>query len=98
MQNYWNRVCKQKQLYAPVNRPFSSSRGPLCQNEVKCLAFDMEMILHSHANKTHLNKKGWGRESEGFWNSEVAYYRGFRETGPRGPQTVRSFSMMQDSR
>ena len=56
------------------------------------------MILHSHANKTHLNKKGWGRESEGFWNSEVAYYRGFRETGPRDPQTVRSFSMMQDSR
>ena len=27
------------------------------QNEVKCSAFDMEMILHSHANKTHFHKK-----------------------------------------
>ena len=29
----------------------------LCQNEVKCSAFDMEMIFHSHANKTHFHKK-----------------------------------------
>ena len=39
----------------------------------------MEMIFHSHANKTHLHKKGcvstWPHfEGEGFWNSEVAYF------------------------
>ena len=38
-------------------RPFPSSHGPLYQNEVKCSAFDMEMIFHSHANKTHFHKK-----------------------------------------
>ena len=27
------------------------------QNEVKCSAF-VEMIFHSHANKTHFHKKG----------------------------------------
>ena len=42
------------------------------QNEVKCSTFQMEMILHSHANKTHFDKKGC--ESEAFWDSEVAYY------------------------
>ena len=31
---------------------------PLYQNKVKCSAFDMEMIFHSHANKTHFHKKG----------------------------------------
>ena len=41
-----------------ANRPFPSSLGPLYQNEVKCSAFDMEMIFHSHANKTHFHKKG----------------------------------------
>ena len=30
----------------------------LYQNEVKCSAFDVEMIFHSHANKTHFHKKG----------------------------------------
>ena len=40
------------------NKPFPSSPGPLYQNEVKCLAFDIEMIFHSHANKTHFHKKG----------------------------------------
>ena len=34
---------------------FPSSPGPLYQNEVKCSAFDMKMILHSHANKTHFH-------------------------------------------
>ena len=29
-----------------TNRQFSSSPGPLYQNEVKCSAFDMEMIFH----------------------------------------------------
>ena len=41
-----------------VNRPFPSSLGSLYQNEVKCSAFDMEIIFHSHANKTHFHKKG----------------------------------------
>ena len=40
------------------NTPFRSSSGPLYQNEVKCSAFDMEMNVHSHANKTHFHKKG----------------------------------------
>ena len=39
-------------------RPFPSSPGPLYQNEVKCSAFDMEMIFHSYANNTHFLKKG----------------------------------------
>ena len=41
-----------------VNRPFPSSLGPLYKNEVKCSAFDLEMIFHFHANKTHFHKKG----------------------------------------
>ena len=41
-----------------VNRPLPSFPGSLYQNEVKCSAFDMEMIFHSHANKTHFHKKG----------------------------------------
>ena len=53
--------------------------GPLYQNEVKCSAFDMKMIFHSHANKTHFHRKGCVStrphfESEGFWNSEEAYF------------------------
>ena len=40
------------------NRPFPSSPRPLYQNEGRCSAFDMEMIFHSHANKTHFHKKG----------------------------------------
>ena len=39
----------------------------------------MEMIFHFHANKTHFHKKGCVLglvfESEGFWDSEVAYYK-----------------------
>ena len=41
-----------------LNRPFPSSSGLLYQSEVRCSTFDMEMIFHSHANKTHY-KKGW---------------------------------------
>ena len=37
------------------NKPFPSSPE---KNEVKCSAFDMEMIIHFHANKTHFHKKG----------------------------------------
>ena len=40
------------------NRPFPSSPGPLFQNEGRCSAFDMEILFHSHANKTHFHKKG----------------------------------------
>ena len=31
---------------------------PLYHNEVKCSAFDVEMIFHSHEKKTHFHKKG----------------------------------------
>ena len=41
-----------------VSRPLPSSPGPLYQHEVKCSAFYMEMIFHSHANKTNFHKKG----------------------------------------
>ena len=41
-----------------MNRPFPSSPGPLYQNEVKCSSFDIEMIVHSRANKTDFHKKG----------------------------------------
>ena len=41
-----------------INRPFPSSPGPLFQNEGRCSAFDMEIIFHSHPNKTHFHKKG----------------------------------------
>ena len=40
------------------NRPLPSFPGPLYQNEVRCSSFDVEMIFHSHANKTHFHKKG----------------------------------------
>ena len=60
------------------NRPFPSSTGPRYQNEVKCSAFDMEMILYSHANKTRFHENGCALglilkvRVFGFWNSEVA--------------------------
>ena len=39
-------------------RPFPSSPGPLFQNEARCSAFDMQIIFHYHANKTHFHEKG----------------------------------------
>jgi len=53
------------------NLPYRFLRG----QPLKCSAFDMEMIFHSYANKTHFHKKGCVPhfESEGFWNAEVAY-------------------------
>ena len=36
----------------------SEFSGPLYPNEVKYSAFNMEMIFHSHSNKTHFHKKG----------------------------------------
>ena len=44
--------------FLACSRPFPSCPGPLYQNEVRCSAFDMGMIFHSHANKTHFHKKG----------------------------------------
>ena len=41
------------------NRPFPSFPRPLFQNEGRCSAFDMEIIFHSYANKTHFYKKGF---------------------------------------
>ena len=53
-----NEVKAVKRRLKDGNRPFPSSPGPLFQNEGRCSAFDMEIIFHSHANKTHLHKKG----------------------------------------
>ena len=41
-----------------TNKPFPSFPGPLFQNEGRCSAFDVKIIFHSHANKTHFHKKG----------------------------------------
>ena len=41
-----------------INRPFPSFPGPLFENEAKCSVFDVEMIFHSYANKTHLRVFG----------------------------------------
>ena len=40
-----------------ANKPFPSSPRPMYQ-KVKCSVFDLQMIFHSHANKTHFHKKG----------------------------------------
>ena len=40
-----------------ANRLFSSSSWPLYQNEVKCSAFDMALILLPHAMKTIFTRK-----------------------------------------
>ena len=40
------------------NRPLPSSPGPLYKNEVQCSAFNVEMIFHSHPNKSYFPKKG----------------------------------------
>ena len=57
--------------------PFPSSPGLLYRNEVKCLAFDVEMVFHAHAIKSHFHKEGCTLrlilKSGCFWNSEVAY-------------------------
>ena len=49
---------REQALGSQIKRPFPSSPGPLFQNEGRCSAFDMEIIFHSHANKTHFHKKG----------------------------------------
>ena len=37
---------------------FNLVKGPLVQSEGRCSSFDMEIVFHSHANKTHFHKKG----------------------------------------
>ena len=41
---------------AETSKPFPRASV----SKVKCSAFDMEMIFHFHANKTHFQKKGCG--------------------------------------
>ena len=41
-----------------TSKRFNLVKGPLFQNEDGCSAFDMEIIFHSHANKTLFHKKG----------------------------------------
>ena len=54
------------------NRLFRSSPRASV-NEVKCSAFDEEMIFDSHVNKTHCHKKGQGRlgGGGGVWNTKI---------------------------
>ena len=48
-----------KQRKEKPNKPFLVHfPGPLYQNKVECSAFDVEMIFHSHAQKTHFHKNG----------------------------------------
>ena len=68
-----------------IYRPCPSSPGPLYENKVKCSAFDVEMIFHSHANKTHFTKNYVHLDS--FWRW------GFLELGS-GP-LVAIFLMMR---
>ena len=69
---------KTKRNSGLVGRPFPSSPRLLYQIEVKCSVFDVEIIFHSHANKTLIFTErlcSWPHfESEGFWNSEVRYF------------------------
>ena len=41
------------------NSPFPSCDKPLFQREANCKTTDMKLIFYSHANKTHLHKKGF---------------------------------------
>jgi len=79
MEYYLKRFLYPGQLKTepPFNRPFWSFPGPLYQNEIKCPAFDMEMIFHSQASKTHFHKKGCALglilKVRVFKNSEMTY-------------------------
>ena len=53
-----NKTVSRPNLRTSKNRPFPSFPEPLFQNEGKCSAFDMEIIFHSHTNKTHFHKEG----------------------------------------
>ena len=64
-----------KSKACPSNKlKFPSSPHPLFQSETKCKAIDMNMILYSHANKTHFPRKVLQLacfERESFWNTEM---------------------------
>ena len=51
-------ICNLFTSFWKMFRPFLSSPGLRYQNEVKCSAFVMKIIFHSHANKTHFQRKG----------------------------------------
>ena len=53
--NNYIRKSNKKDFLKAISNLFPSSPGFPYQNEVKCSAFDMKMILHSHANKTHFH-------------------------------------------
>ena len=44
--------------YCSPNRPFPSSPGLSFKTRIGAQPFDMEVIIHSHTNKTHFHKKG----------------------------------------
>ena len=44
-------------LFQPIGH-FRVPPAALYQNEVKCSAFDMEMVFQSHVDKTHFHKEG----------------------------------------
>ena len=52
------KYCWGQESGGQYNMPLPSSPWPLYQNEVQCSAFNMEMIFHSHANKSYFPKKG----------------------------------------
>ena len=54
-----NKTVSRPNFWTSKIKPFPSFPGPLFQNEGRCSAFDMEIIFHSRANKTHFHKKGW---------------------------------------
>ena len=65
---------------------------PLYHNEVKCSTFDMAMIFHSHEKNPFSQERlyTWPHfESEGFWDSQVAYClqssNYFKLTPPQDP-------------
>ena len=53
------KFCSLSKLEVLSSSPLGQSSSPrLFQNERRCSAFDMEIIFHFHANKTHFQKKG----------------------------------------
>ena len=58
LKNFLNSPGMSRGDLSLINRPVSSSPGLLFQDEGSSSAFDMEIIFHSHANKTHFHKRG----------------------------------------
>ena len=74
----WGKTSRIKPL--SPSRPFTSSPGPLYQNKVKCSAFDIETVFHSHANETHfgliLKVKVFGTRKWPVWPN-IHIYKSF---------------------